>query len=116
VPIDAYGQGEFRFAGMSHRGSLLALPSGIRQWAADRAAVLAPQDLAEVIAERNAIDILVIGTGPAIEVLPRPVRTLLEDHGLAYEFMDTGAALRTYNVLLAEGRRVAGAFLMAAAA
>ena len=115
MPIDAYGQGEFRFAGMSHRGSLLALPSGIRQWAADGASGLAPQDLADVIAERSAIDIVVIGTGPVIEILPRPVRTLLDEHRLAYEFMDTGAAVRTYNVLLAEGRRVAGAFLAAAA-
>ncbi|HKQ94989.1 MAG TPA: Mth938-like domain-containing protein [Aestuariivirgaceae bacterium] len=114
MPIDAYGSGEFRFAGMSHRGALLALPSGIHEWTVKSAAHLAPADFATVTAEKSDIDLLVIGTGPVIAPLPRPVRAHLTDQAIAYELMDTGAALRTYNVLLAEGRRVAGAFLGAA--
>jgi uncharacterized protein len=111
VPIDAYGSGEFRFAGMSHRGGLLALPSGVYDWAANPAAGLAPEDFERVTAEKGDIDVLVIGTGATLAALPRPVRAHLADQAIAYELMDTGAALRTYNVLLAEGRRVAGAFL-----
>jgi uncharacterized protein len=114
VPIDAYGSGEFRFGGMSHRGALLALPSGIYEWTADPVAGLAVADFEKVTAEKGDIDLLVIGTGPALAPVPRPVRAYLADQAIAYEFMDTGAALRTYNVLLAEGRRVAGAFLGAA--
>ena len=114
MPIDAYGSGEFRFAGMSHRGALLALPSGIHEWAAESAAQLAPADFEKVAAEKGDIDVLVIGTGATLAPLPRPVRAHLADQAIAYELMDTGAALRTYNVLLGEGRRVAGAFLGAA--
>ena len=110
MPIDAYGNGEFRFAGMSHRGALLALPSGIHEWAVDPAAGLAPMDFEKVTAEKSSIDVLVIGTGASLAALPRPVRMHLADQAIAYELMDTGAALRTYNVLLAEGRRVARAF------
>jgi uncharacterized protein len=110
APIDAYGNGGFRFAGMSHRGSILCLPSGIYAWAP--AEPLDVASLAPALAESGAMRVLILGTGPHQVFPPPAVRRAFVEAGLALEPMDTGAACRTYNVLLAEGRP-AGAALMA---
>jgi len=67
APIDAYGNGGFRFAGMSHRGSILCLPSGIHVWAP--ADPLDVPSLASALAEKDAMQLLVLGTGPS-QALP----------------------------------------------
>jgi uncharacterized protein len=111
APIEAYGRGGFRFAGMSHRGSILCLPSGIYAW--EPAAPLTLASLAPALAEKDRIGLLVVGTGER-QTLPSPeVRRAFADAGVALELMDTGAACRTYNVLLAEGRPVAAALIAA---
>jgi uncharacterized protein len=109
APIDAYGNGGFRFAGMSHRGSILCLPSGIYAWAP--ADPLDAASLAPALAETDALRVLILGTG-ARQVFPAPaVRRACAEAGVALEPMDTGAACRTYNVLLAEGRPVGAALI-----
>ena len=109
--IEGYGPGGFRFAGISHRGSILALPSGIHAWD-----VATPEDLtlaafSRVIAEgRGQIDHLLIGTGA--RMLPLfDLRDQLRAVGLHAEPMATDAAARTYSILLGEKRRVAAALL-----
>jgi uncharacterized protein len=115
--IEAYGSGGFRFAGLSHRGSILATPMGVSAFAPlsvaeiDEAA-LAP--LVEEMAEKpGSIEILVIGTGENFVALGAPLRARLKKAGLRLEFMATGPAARVYNVLLAEDRRVAAALIAA---
>ena len=108
--IDGYGAGGFSFAEMSHRGSILALPSGIYAWNPDPAA-LVPGDFAPVLAERDAIDLLIIGMGLAMARPPRAVREALDAAGLMYDPMATGHAISTYNLLLEEKRRVAAALI-----
>ncbi len=110
VTVDGYGAGGFSFAQMSHRGAILALPSGIYGWNADPAA-LTPADFAMVLAEREAIDLFIIGMGHAMARPPRPVREALAAAGLMYDPMATGHAVATYNLLLEERRRVAAAFI-----
>lgn len=112
APIDAYGNGGFRFAGMSHRGSILCLPSGIYAWGAPRDGVqLSLSDFAAVLAERAELGFLLLGTG-ASQIFPsREIRLAFDAAGLGLEPMSTGAAARTYNVLLAEKRQVAAALL-----
>ncbi len=112
--IDAYGAGGFRFADMSHRGSILALPSGIKAWEAAGAAALTPEDFASVLAESEAIELLHIGTGRDITAMGEPVRARLREAGMRVDVMQTGAAARTYNILLAENRRVAAALIAVA--
>ena len=110
--IEGYGHGGFRFAGMSHRGSILALPSGIRAWD-----VAAPEDisinsLAPVFAEAlGLIEHLLIGTGTDLVPLTNGLREKLRAAGISAEPMATAAAARTYSVLLMEDRRVAAALI-----
>jgi uncharacterized protein len=111
APIEAYGNGGFRFADMSHRGSILALPSGIEAWPVTGIADVTPASLARLLAEAPAIEILLFGTGPTLIPLSRESRAALEQAGLAPELMATGAAVRTFNVLLSEGRAVAAALI-----
>jgi uncharacterized protein len=109
--IDAYGAGGFRFADMSHRGSILVLPSGIKAWAPTSGRDLTLDDFAPVFAESAAIELLLIGTG--LEVVPasEELRWRFRESGVRLDVMQTGAAARTYNVLLAENRRVAAALI-----
>jgi uncharacterized protein len=110
-PIDAYGAGGFRFASMSHQGSLLLLPSGVHAWPVIDAAAIDASALAPVLAERDRLELLLLGTG-AGQVFPgAALRALFDDAGLGLEAMSTGAACRTYNVLLAEGRAIAAALI-----
>ena len=114
APIDAYGNGGFRFADMSHRGSILALPSGIEAWPVASAAEITPEALGRVIAEAASIQVFLVGTGEALVPLAPAARKALLDAGLHPEPMATGAAVRTYNVLLSEERAVAAALIAVA--
>jgi uncharacterized protein len=112
APIDAYGNGGFRFAEMSHRGSILALPSGIHGWDAASFEDIDLPRLQKVIADADEIEVLLVGCGPDLRVLPKALRdTLRTEHGIVTETMATGAAVRTFNVLLAEERAVAAALI-----
>jgi uncharacterized protein len=111
APIDAYGNGGFRFAGMSHRGSLLCLPDGIWAWPVTSHAELSEDTLAEILAQAAELDIVLIGTGRELWVMPEPLRQQFRAQHLTADTMPTGAAVRTYNVLVAERRRVAAALI-----
>lgn len=111
APIEAYGNGGFRFADMSHRGSILALPTGIEAWAVGGADDITADALGRLIVEASSIEILLIGTGAAMTPLPKGSRAALEAAGLFPDLMSTGAAVRTYNVLLSEERAVAAALV-----
>ena len=111
APIDAYGNGGFRFAGMSHKGSLLCLPQAIVAWDAIAIDTLVPDSFRMVFAEGRDIGFVLLGTGRMHEAPSTTVRRAFVEAGIGLDVMDTGAACRTYNVLLAEGRPVAAALL-----
>jgi uncharacterized protein len=115
--IDAYGAGGFRFAGMSHIGSILATPTGVRAFAPSTPAEITIASLAALFAELaenpRSIEIFVVGTGEKMAFLPTLLRTRLKEAGLRVETMATGPAARVYNVLVGENRRVAAALLAA---
>ncbi len=110
--IEGYGAGGFRFAGMSHKGSILALPSGIWGWAPTNANEIDEASLARVLELSGEIDLLLIGTGRDPVLLTKNVRELLSKAAIRVDTMPTGAAASTYNILLGEGRRI-GAGLIA---
>jgi uncharacterized protein len=110
--IEAYGDGGFRFAGMSHRGSLLCFPDGIWAWPIVQVADLNEVLLAPAFARADALDFFLIGGGRDPFVLAEDLRARFREMSLTVDAMATGAAVRTWNILLAEGRRV-GAGLIA---
>lgn len=111
VLIEAYGNGGFRFAGMSHRGSLLCLPSGMHAWDVTGRRGLTLDSLAAVVADADRIDVLLIGLGGDIAPLEPTIRTAFRERKVIVEAISTGSAVRTYNVLLAEERAVAAALI-----
>lgn len=111
APIDSYGNGGFRFAGMSHRGSLLCLPSGLWSWDAETPTDIVLATLAPVFEGADPIDILVIGTGAAMATIPPETLAAAQARGIGLEVGTTGAAVRIYNIVLAERRRVAAALI-----
>ncbi|WP_375611259.1 MULTISPECIES: Mth938-like domain-containing protein [unclassified Bartonella] len=106
APIDAYGNGGFRFADMSHRGSIICVPSGI--YGIEMAGPVPTQrDISRILEEASEIEVLLIGTGIELLRLPEELRVLLWEKRISSDTMSTGAAVRTFNVLLAEDRAVA---------
>ena len=114
APIDAYGDGGFRFGGMSHRGSLLCFSDGIWAWPVGDPSQLNERTLAAVFDRAQTLDFFLIGAGRDPWPLPESLRKQFRDLSLSVDTMPTGAAVRTYNILLAENRRV-GAGLIAVA-
>ena len=110
--IDAHGGGGFRFADMSHRGSLLCLPDGICAWAVVSPADVTDDRLSPVFARGAELDFFILGTGSDPWAVPEAWRTRFRSAQVSFDAMTTSAAVRTYNVMLMEGRRV-GAGLIA---
>ena len=111
APIDAYGNGGFRFADMSHRGSILCLPSGIYGWNKTEDIPLVVSDLQRVLDEAGDIEVLLVGTGTEIRPLSPEIKAALRERNIRSDPMSTGAAVRTFNVMLAESRAVAVALI-----
>ena len=115
--IDAYGAGGFRFAGMSHVGSILATPRGVCAVAASELSELRVEHFAPLLMEiaqaPGSVELLVVGVGEKMARLPASLSTRLRSAGLRLEAMATGPAARVYNVLVAEDRRVAALLLAA---
>ena len=111
APIEAYGKGGFAFADMSHRGSLLCLPDGIWAWPVTNPAEIDEYSLARVFKAANSIDTLIIGTGTEVWMPPTVLREALRTVRVVLDPMQTGPAIRTYNIMLGERRRVAAALI-----
>ena len=103
-PVDGYGPGFFRIGGDVFEGAVLTGPAGPANWGGYADA----QPLLELSDE---IDVLLIGTGKDMALIPQSLRTRLESAGVGVEIMNSPAACRTYNVLLSEGRRIALALI-----
>lgn len=109
--IQAYGGGRFRIGERLYPHAILVMPNLIVQWNAASVAEAAPDSLDRLADADPPAELLLIGCGEKMTLVPRVLREALRARGIATEPMDTGAACRTYNVLLAEGRRVAAALL-----
>jgi uncharacterized protein len=111
APIEAYGKGGFAFAGMSHRGSLLCLPDAIWAWPVTRPEEIDRASLERVFAAANGIDTLIVGTGTDVWRPPASLRETLRRVTVVLDVMQTGPAIRTYNIMIGERRRVAAALI-----
>jgi uncharacterized protein len=111
APIDAYGKGGFAFAGMSHRGSLMCLPDAVWAWEVTTPEQIDRYSLERVFAAADSIDTLIVGSGTEVWVPPADLREALRRVHVVLDAMQTGPAIRTYNVMIGERRRVAAALI-----
>ena len=111
--IESYGAGRFRVSGAAYGSSIIVFPERTIPWEAASAAQITLDSLDEVARAGAAgrVDVLLIGCGERMVLIPAALRRALRDAGIVIEPMDTGAACRTYNVLMAEGRKVAAALI-----
>ncbi len=110
--IDSYGPGRFMIGGEAFEGGVLVFPNRVLAWPVSGFTALTPDDFAAVGAAEPKVEVLLLGTGARTEFLRPSVKSDIKAvAGLSPEGMDTGAACRTYNILLSEGRRVAAALI-----
>ena len=109
--IERYGDGRFRVTGVAHEGSIIVFPDRVVGWPLSDIGALALAHLASVLDADPPVEVLLIGCGPRAQPVPPPLKKILREAGIGAEPMDTSAACRTYNVLVAEGRRVAAALI-----
>ena len=109
--VQRYGNGGFRVSGVDFAGSVLVRPQGTESWSASSLEDITLNDFAPVLEHANALDVFLLGCGAQMERLSPDLRNALKDGGLVVDTMETGAACRSYNVLVTEGRSVAAALL-----
>lgn len=105
--LQGYGNGGFKVNGEVVKGNLLLLPSGVFPWPITTIETLTVESFQPLLQAKMGVDILLVGCGKKMAPLPAALKQQLKNYGIAVEVMDTGAACRTYNVLLSEGRNVA---------
>lgn len=106
--VRSYGPQGFRIGQDSHEGHVLVLPTMTLAWSG----ALTMEALGPVLNAEPLTEILIIGTGKRHEMISPELRRALKEHGVGFDTMDTGAACRTFNILLGEGRRVAAALIL----
>ncbi len=108
--IERYGPSGFRVTGVIWRGPVLVFPDMTMLWTAAGVSAIAWESLSPVV-EHGGVQILLLGLGSTMAIIAGELRAKLRASGISLEPMDTGAACRTYNVLVAEDRRVAAALM-----
>lgn len=107
--IQGYSSGEIKVSGKSYHSPIFVAPHHTMLW--DRGDVLSLEDFQPLIDVADSIDVLLLGTGDRTIFLEPDLKKALREAGLHVECMDTGAACRTYNVLMSEARRVVAALI-----
>ena len=109
--VQSYGDGRFTVSGAVHEGSILVFPDRVVPLEVTEFAELTVDTLSAVREAADEVEVLLLGCGPRMELVTKALRDPLREAGVVIEPMDTGAAARTYNVLLSEDRRVAAALI-----
>lgn len=109
--VSGYGDGGFRIAGERVEGSVILFPERFLAWDVNRLSDLTPENLGDIIASANEVDILLLGCGDVPPLIGQGLRDAMKAHNIVIDAMGTGAACRTFNILLGEGRAVAAALI-----
>ncbi|MBP7340333.1 Mth938-like domain-containing protein [Niveispirillum sp.] len=109
--IDTYAPGHFRVSNVLHSGAIIVFPDRTVAWPVPEFAGLTVEHFAAVLSANPKPEVLLLGSGARMQLLPSALRKALREQGVVVDIMDSPAACRTYNVLLAEGRLVAAALL-----
>jgi len=108
--IESYGASGFRVTGVAHPTSILVFPDATLPWPVVEVGAVSAETLKPIL-EHGGVEILLLGCGARMVPVPPDLRQELRAAGMTVDAMDTGAACRTYNVLMAEDRRVAAALI-----
>ena len=109
--IQSYGPGRFRITGDEYASAVIVFPEHTLAWSVGCFEDISPLCLDAVLGAETPVEVLIIGCGARMQPVPSALRDALRGHGIGCDAMETGAACRTYNVLLSEGRRVAAALI-----
>lgn len=109
--VDSYGPGRFKVRGAIHTGSIMLFPTRLEPWSVTGVQDLTLSSLSLVSAEKPKIEVLLLGTGVSMQLVPSALRAEIRAAGIVMDIMDTGAACRTFNILMTEGRRAAAALI-----
>jgi uncharacterized protein len=109
--IQRYGGGKFVVAGIEYHGPVLVFADLTVEWRVADFTAITAESFAPLMERADTTDILLVGCGTSLLPIPTSLRDGLRAAGLAVEPMDTGAACRTFNVLVGEDRRVAAALI-----
>jgi len=109
--IQRYGSGAFTIAGVEYSSSVLVFPERTLPWSVTSFADIMEASFEPVIFKASEVEILILGCGKTQAFVAPELRESLKRHGIILDSMDTGAACRTFNILLAEERRVAAALI-----
>ena len=109
--VDSYGPGRFRIRGAQYDGSILLYPGRVEPWAVTEVSALSVESLSAISAEDPPIEVLLLGCGASMQLIPSALRAEIKRAGIIMDIMDTGAACRTFNILMTEGRRAAAALI-----
>lgn len=108
--IESYGPAGFRIAGTDYAGSVLVTSYTTIAWPITAVESLTVESLAPLF--DASPEVILLGTGARHEMIPSQIKQELKARGIGCDTMDTGAAARTFNVLLAEERKVAVALIL----
>lgn len=109
--IQSYGDGQFTISDVVYTGPVVVLPEETRPWSPADPPNFTQDDFGPVLALEDPVDIFLLGCGDTGQFIHPNLRDALREAGITIEAMDTGAACRTFNVLLSEDRHVAAALL-----
>lgn len=109
--IAGYGDGGFRMGESRFEGSMIIAPNGFYPWEVTEISEIKLDNLKPILDNYQLVEIVIIGMGNTMAFLPEDIRSAFLDKKIAFEVMDTGAAARTYNILLQEGRKVSAALI-----
>jgi len=105
-----YGEGYVMVNAVRHEASLIVLAERILAWPVPRFEALAAEHFASLAALRP--EVVLLGTGARLRFPHASITAALTAAGIGLEAMDTQAACRTYNILVAEERVVAAALVL----
>ncbi len=112
--IQSYTKGVFKISSVIYNSPVIVAPDMVNVWKIPNVRGVSDLKLEhfyDLIKTSDNIDVMLLGSGAKMNFLPRELKVLLKENGLKIDVMDTGAACRTYNVLMADGRRVVCALL-----
>ena len=109
--VQRYTSDGFTVSGVVYAGPVLVFAKSSQSWGVKDARALCQEDFHNVIEASGDIDLCLLGCGSRMTLVPSDLKRVLRELGIGIESMDTGAACRTFNVLLAEGRAVMAALL-----